>query len=392
MRVAERYALAAEMRDRYWAAGKRERSKLLEAFCLTTGYNRKYASSVLRGRRRKLGPARRPRSPKYGGRDFRRALELAWEASGYVCAERLKPVLVELTEALIRHRQLFIDRATRSLLAEVSVSTLRRRLATMTDRSGWGRPRTRRPTLLRGEVPVVLQNLRPFAVPGHLQVDLVSHSGRWATGEWIWTLCGTDLCTGWTELVPVMTKNQVDVLVALRQLHRQLPFRLLSLHIDNGHEFFNDRLIAYCRRQGVLLGRGRPHHRNDNAHVEQKNGDIVRRLLGDYRLDSPDQLQWMLELYGRLRLFVNGVQPTSKRIGTIQHGDRTRRLHDQPQSPLRRLLATGLGNPQAVADFEAGLAAVSPLTLKRQIGAHLGGRPPALQEPPGRRWPKAAGV
>lgn len=294
MRVAERYELAAELRGRYWAASRRQRGELLTAFALATGYNRKYAIAVLRGRLRKPKPARRPRSPRYGGERFRQSLALVWEASGYICAERLKPVLVELAETLNRHGQLYLDVPTGELLTSISTSTLRRRLRTMTDASGWGRPRMRPPSRLRQGVPVVLQNLHPFEIPGHLQIDLVSHSGRWATGEWIWTLCGTDLCTGWTELEPVLSKNQADVLLAFRALRARLPFRLLSVHIDNGYEFFNERFIEYCRKQGVLLGRGRPHHRNDNAHVEQKNGYIVRRLLGDLRLDSPEQLEWML--------------------------------------------------------------------------------------------------
>ena len=390
MRVGERYELAAELRARYWAASRRARGELLSAFCLATGYNRKYAISVLRGRQRKPRPARRPRAPRYGGDRFRRSVALVWEASGYICAERLQPVLVDLAETLNQHRQLALDEATRGLLGSVSTSTLHRLLRTMTDSSGWGRPRMRPPTRLRRGVPVVLQNLKVFDQPGHLQIDLVSHSGRWATGEWIWTLCGTDLCTGWTELEPVMSKSQLDVLSAFKSLHGRLPFPLLSVHIDNGYEFFNELFIAYCRRQRIELGRGRPHHRNDNAHVEQKNGYVVRRLLGDLRLDSPEQLAWMLELYTQLRLFVNCVQPVTRRIGSIQVGQRTRRVHDLARTPFNRLLDSAAGYPQAVADLAQQSSSVSPLSLKRAIGAHLGGRPSARQSLPGRRWAKAA--
>jgi hypothetical protein len=390
MRVDERYELASELRERYWAADRRRRGEMLDGFCLATGYNRKYAMSVLRGRRRKPKPTRRPRGLRYGGQQFRKAIALIWEASGYICAERLHPVLTDLAEALMEHHQLPIDPGTWELLCTVSASTLRRNLRTMTDTSGWGRPRMRRPTALRGDVPVVLQNLHRFEVAGHVQIDLVSHGGRWSTGEWIWTLCGTDLCTGWTELQPVMTKNQVDVLVAIKELHRRLPFRLLSLHIDNGFEFFNDRLIRYCQRKGVLLGRGRPHHKNDNAHVEQKNGYIVRRLLGNQRLDSPEQLEWMLELYELLRIFVNCFQPVTKRIGVVQRGDRTRRLHDTPRTPLNRLIDSGQGEPAAIDELLRLSSELSPLSIKRRVGERLDGRPPAVQSPPGRRWPEVA--
>jgi hypothetical protein len=66
MRIKERYQLAADLRERYWAAGRRERGAMLDAFCLTTGYSRKYAISVLRGRQRKPRVLRKPRRRRYG--------------------------------------------------------------------------------------------------------------------------------------------------------------------------------------------------------------------------------------------------------------------------------------------------------------------------------------
>ena len=121
-------------------------------------------------------------------------------------------------------------------------------------------------------MPVRVRNWRQEARPGYLEVDLVSHSGRWAIGEWIYTLSATDLETGWSELVPVMTKSQREVVAGFARLHRQLPFPLFGMHIDNGVEFLNQALIDYCRRHQVQLSRGRPFHGNDNPHIEQKNG------------------------------------------------------------------------------------------------------------------------
>ena len=58
MRLTTRYELAAEVRERYYAArGRKERSQILDQFCDMTGYNRKQAITVLRGRQ--LKPARR---------------------------------------------------------------------------------------------------------------------------------------------------------------------------------------------------------------------------------------------------------------------------------------------------------------------------------------------
>jgi transposase InsO family protein len=144
----------------------------------------------------------------------------------------------------------------------------------------------------------------------------------------------TDLETGWSELVPVMSKSQREVMAAFVRLHRQLPFPLLGLHIDNGVEFLNAALIGYCRRHQIQLSRGRPFHSNDNPHIEQKNGHLVRRLLSNFRLDSAEQLAWLDKLYAELlRPYNNCFQPVMHAVGRIQVGERSRRLHDTPRTP-----------------------------------------------------------
>ena len=289
MRIGERYELAAELGERYAAAGRKERGELLNSFCLATSYNRKYAISMLRGRRRVKPPVRRPRARRYEGHSFRNALALIWEASGYICAERLKPFLVDLAGLLESHRQLRLDPAGRQLLSEISVTTLRRRLRTMRPTAIWNPRLLRVPSRLKGMVPIALTNLRPFHSPGHLEIDLVSHSGRYATGEWIYTVAATDLCTGWVEMVPVMTKGQRQVLDGVEQIRRSLPFHVASLHIDNGHEFLNDYLIGVlplpCHRpqpgQASSLQRQRPHR------TEERLPDPRTRRRPPSRLGHP---------------------------------------------------------------------------------------------------------
>jgi transposase InsO family protein len=375
MRIEERYKLAADLAERYWAAGRRERGALLDAFCLITGYSRKYAISVLRGRQRKPRLLRKPRRKRYG-RPFQTELGVIWEAAGYICAERLRPFLPDLLQLLECHGQLSPGPETRDLLLAASTSTIARNLAQLRQQQRWPRVSLRPPGPLQGEVPVRVRNWRREGRPGYLEMDLVSHSGRWAIGDWIYTLSATDLDTGWSELVPVMTKSKREVLAAFARLHRQLPFTLLGLHIDNGGEFLNEALIAYCRRHQIQLSRGRPFHSNDNPHIEQKNGYLVRRLLSNFRLDSAEQLAWLDKLYTELlRPYNNCFQPVMHAIGRIQVGERSRRLHDTPRTPLQRLLATGAADPDQIAGLVKLYAEVSPLTLKRTIDRHLRSMP-----------------
>lgn len=386
MRIGERYRLAADLAERYWSAGRRERSAMLDAFCLTTGYSRKHAISVLRGRPRKPRLLRKPRRKRYG-RSFQAALKVLWEAAGYICAERLRPFLPDLLQLLERHGQLSPEADTRELLLAASTSTIARNLAQLREQRRWPRVSLRPPSRLQGEVPVRVRSWRKEGRPGYLEMDLVSHSGRWAIGEWIYTLSATDLETGWSELVPVMSKSQREVLAAFARLHRQLPFPLLGVHIDNGVEFLNAALIDYCRRHQVQLSRGRPFHSNDNPHIEQKNGYLVRRLLSNYRLDSAEQLAWLDKLYTELlRPYNNCFQPVMHAVGRIQVGERSRRLHDTPRTPLQRLLASGAAEASKIDDLVRLYAEVSPLSLKRAIDRHLRAMPSDHYSSPPQRY------
>lgn len=263
MRIKERYQLAAELKERYWAAGRRERGAMLDAFCLTTGYTRKYAISMLRGRQRKPRLVRRPRQRHYG-KTFQADLAMLWEAAGYICAERLRPFLPDLMQLLESHRQLSLSPERRDLLLAASTSTISRNLVHLRQQLRWPQRSLRPPSRLHREVPIRVRNWRLEGRPGYLEIDLVSHSGPWASGDWIYTLSGTDLETGWSELVPVMTKSQREVLAGLVRLRGQLPFPLLGMHIDNGHEFLNAAMVDYCREHEIELSRGRPFHSDDN--------------------------------------------------------------------------------------------------------------------------------
>jgi hypothetical protein len=382
MRIEARYELAKDLGERYWVAGRRGRSELLDSFCLATGYNRKYALAVLRGKqRRKTGRARRPRPRRYGP-GFQRALKVLWEAAGYICSQRLQPFLPDLVPLLERHGQLQLDEETRALLVSASRATVERSLAPLRRSLVTRRLSQTKPgTLLRREVPVIVGRWRELDVPGYLEIDLVSHSGEVAAGDWINTICATDLCTGWTERVAVMGKGQETVLAAIDQIRAQLPFLLLGLHPDNGSEFLNWQLVRYCQREPkVMLARSRPDHKNDNAHVEQKNWTLVRRLIGYDRLDTPAQLAWLNTLYtDLLRPYNNCFQPVLKLTGKQVVDGRTRRKYDHPFTPLRRLLDAGAADPVKITALIELYTNVSPLTLIRQIDRRLAAMPATLE-------------
>lgn len=120
-------------------------------------------------------------------------------------------------------------------------------------------------------------------------------------------------------------------------------FRLLSLVLDsdNGSEFINYQLQRYCQAENISFTRSRPYHKNDNAHVEQKNWEAIRKIVGYDRLDTLKQLTVLNELYsGSLRLYLNYFQPTRKRkMKTIDTatGKQTKRYFEA-KTPYRRVM------------------------------------------------------
>ena len=165
-RIRERYELAEELAPRYRRARRRERREILDGFCLATGYERKHAWRVLRGRKRVSPKRRAPRTRRYG-LEFRRALKVCWEATDYLCAERLQPLLPDLLLRLRRHGQPDGSPETGSPLVGASLSTVERSLHDL--RRGLVSPRTSRTKpggLLRRQVPLVVDQWRELDTPG----------------------------------------------------------------------------------------------------------------------------------------------------------------------------------------------------------------------------------
>ena len=337
--------------------------------------------TVLRGRRRVAVRRRRPRARR-DGPEVPRALGVAGEASGSVCSERLQPFLPELVPLLEPHQDLCIDAATRDRLLHASASTGERaRAPPRTHRVGRRLAQTKPGTLLRRQIPALVGSGQAEDVPGPLEIDLVSHSGEDAAGTVLSPLSTVDRATGGTERMAVRGTGQQGVVAGLDRIRTQLPFRLRGLHPDTGSAFITCHLVASCPARGSEFTRSRPSHQNDPGHVEQKTWTLVRRLIGDDRLDTPAQRAG-LEAFSTedLRPFAHGFQPVMTRVGTETVGPRTRRLDDTPTTPRRRLLNgsashVDLNRRRALTDLDT---AASPPTLKRRIDRRLAALPVPL--------------
>src|SRR6266851_2106698 len=291
--------------QRYRQAGRKQKQAILNEFCVNTGYHRKYAIRLLNGPRPGKGPEKgvRRRGYSYGPQALSILAEV-WEAAAYPWSVRLKALLPKWLP-WIRKRFRMSGEIERQLL-RISARQMDRRLrAKKTEKKRRIYGRTKPGLLLKHQIAVKTDSW-DVTTPGFTEVDLVSHSGNSADGEFAHTLNVTDIHTTWTESRAVLGKGQTAVKEALNEVERALPFRLLGVDSDNGSEFINWHLKAWCEQKQIQLTRGRPYKKDDNAHVEQKNWTHVRKLLGWERYDSERAVEAMNDLYRQeLRLWMN---------------------------------------------------------------------------------------
>lgn len=360
--------------ERYRHGGRTEKTAMLEEFCKVCGYNRKYAIWLLSRPLPKAGARRRVtvRSATYTKASIA-ILAKVWQASGYLCSQRLKAALPQWLPWIKKHFGLNGE-LEKELLA-ISARQMDRRLVPhkrTVKRRLYGT--TRPGSLLKHMIPIKTDHW-DVTLPGHLEIDLVSHSGASAAGEFIYTLDCVDIATGWVERQAVMGKGELGIVAALSQIEQRLPFPLRGIDSDNGSEFINNQLFNFCQKrpknQSVQFTRSRPYKKDDNAHVEQKNWTHVRKLLGWDRYDTLEALKLINDLYQKLRIFQNLFQPSMKLRSKIRKGSRLIRRYDHPSTPGERVLKSA---PKAVAQIQvlkSALKNTDPFELSRLIDQQL---------------------
>jgi hypothetical protein len=356
---------------RYRSAGRRGKKVILNEFCANTGYHRKYAIRLLNG----PGPEKRPpqRKRRRGlsySRETLAVLAAVWEAAGYPWSVRLKALLPQWMP-WVRRRFSLQPEIVRQLLA-ISARQMDRRLAgqkRQKRRSIYGR--TKPGYLLKHHIPVKTDRW-DVASPGFTEVDLVSHSGNSASGEFAHTLNVTDIHTTWTESRAVLGRGEEVVQRALNEVAGVLPFPLRGVDSDNGSEFINWHLKHWCEQRHIQLTRGRPYKKDDNAHIEQKNWTHVRKLLGWERYDTHEAVEAINALYRQeLRLWLNLFLPSVKLVKKVRVGSKVRRVYDTPRTPFERVKACAQADPQKVAVLEDFRKCLDPFRLSRTIERKL---------------------
>jgi hypothetical protein len=344
----------------------------LDEIVAVTGMHRKAAIRLLRRGPRSLTTPSRAGRPRCYGPEVAGAAEVLWQASGRIGAHRLHPFVPELLERLTRCGELALAPDVDKLLRQASRPTLARLLAPARARYPVRGATTTRPgAWLKQQIPIRTFTEWADARPGFCEADLVAHCGSSTQGFFLYTLCAVDIATTWVELQPLWGKGHYRVTAGVHEVRGRLPVPLAGLDSDNGSEFINRPLYYYCWREGITFTRSRAWKKNDSAHVEQKNGAIVRHLVGYDRFASKAAYDQLARVYRLARLHVNFFQPVEKLVTKTRQGARVHRVYDRAQTPYQRLCTAGVLAPAKRQELEALYQSLNPLRLRRDLEAAL---------------------
>ena len=361
-----------KFRRRYARRDREGKGRMLDELCEDFGYERKYAIKLL-GDHHPLTSGRKPPGPEPQYASIEPIVREIWLSAEQPCGKRLVPILCQwLPFYERRHGRLSFSQRRR--VRQISAASLDRLLAAARAQNpGRGRCGTKPGSLLKTEIPI-RTGTWDLTRPGYLEADTVAHCGASLAGDFIWSVTYTDIFSGWTEGRAVWNKGAAGVLGATQDVEKSLPFPLLGFDCDNGSEFLNHHLWTYLaqRQPPVEFTRSRPYHKNDNAHVEQKNWTWPRQLLGYGRLEDPTLVEAISaiykELWGPLQNF---FLPCLKLKRKWREGSHWRRRYEPPQTAYQRLCAQGLLPRKHRRHLRDLYQSLDPLDLKDALEKRL---------------------
>lgn len=373
--LAQRRAVTKAQLAKWPKATKTEKSAILDAVCAVTGWHRDHARKTIRTLLGDPEPSRprQPRDPAYRYDEAAIALlTRCWAVLDGPTGKRLRPALPRLLANLSAHGHLAgIDPAVVDQVLAMSAATIDRRLAPARTGLVARKPisHTRPGSMLKSSIPMKTWREWNDTQPGFVQIDLVGHEGGDNNGAFFYSLDATDVATGWTETITVRSKGERIVAAGLDELWLRFPFHLAGIHSDNGSEFINHHLARWCTTRQITFTRGRSSHKNDQAHIEQKNWSVVRRHVGYFRYDTRHELDLLNQLWPLASLQVNLFLPQQKLLTKTRTGARVTKTYDTATTPLDRLLRDhpDLLDPHDRTRLTDLLAATDIYTVRDQI-------------------------
>ncbi len=332
------------IKDYKKAKNRKDKSEILTRYCELTGISREAAKKRFRRFTGRVvtdndTKSQRGRKKKYTGM-HEEVIHVCWETLLCPCGERLHPVISETIDRLLREGGL--RHYPEDVLEEtrrISLGTLKRIL------KGFEKPvlkkRHKGSAFIYTQVPIKADfGKNAYKEPGYMEVDFVEHNGGSSSGRFVITGVYTDLYSQWTVRGCGWGKNLESMKIIDGIVHKRVPFAVHHYHPDNDKSILKVLFERARTDEDISLSRSRPYKKNDNAHVEQKGGDKVRKLVGYFRYDTEEEVSLLNQIYEVADTLENFFVPTMKLKCKIkdERGRTMKKVYEKAKTPYQRIL------------------------------------------------------
>lgn len=360
--------------EKYLKASRKEKGHILDHITAVLSMRRKSIIRRLRKEqlRDRLKPKKKPGPHRKYTPDTIAALKDIWEAGNEVCGELLHPLIHEYVAILIRDKLWHHAAEATEKLRHMSLGTVKRKVNNFFKiRHGHKGISATKPSALKKLIPIFTGPWEDKP-PGYGQIDTVVHCGSSLLGDMAYTLNYTDVATYTVIPRAQWNKGQEVTQKSMAVIKKRLPFPWLGAHPDTGSEFINRFVIAWCEKEKIELSRSRPGKKNDNMYVEERNGHVIRKMVGYIKLDCVEAVNALNNLYDVLAPYLLHFVAVRRTLEKEKIASKYRRVYEKiPKTPYQRILE----HPAVATTIKDQLwgehTKLNPLVMKREIDRRL---------------------